>query len=99
MRRRDGSKAIEKWSAAGASWRAAVSRRRCANTRLAGSDVSELLRDAHRRDVELGAQPLQHEVDALARMARITLREPAKEGAQLQLNLCWRVLLRGSGRS
>jgi DNA-binding NarL/FixJ family response regulator len=40
--------------------------------------VGELLRGAHRRAVELGAQPLQYEVDALARIARITLREPPK---------------------
>ncbi|WP_166665482.1 helix-turn-helix transcriptional regulator [Kribbella caucasensis] len=72
--------AIEKCSAAGAPWHAAVSRLRCANaliaTGSAGSDVSELLRQAHRTSVELGARPLQEQVESLARMARVTLREP-----------------------
>jgi DNA-binding NarL/FixJ family response regulator len=58
-----------------------VARLRCANaliaTGSAGADVSELLRQAHRTAVELGARPLQEEVESLARMARVTLREPA----------------------
>jgi DNA-binding CsgD family transcriptional regulator/tetratricopeptide (TPR) repeat protein len=72
--------AIEKCRVAGAPWHAAVSQLRCANALIAagspGSDVSELLRQAHRTAVELGARPLQQEVESLARMARVTLREP-----------------------
>jgi DNA-binding CsgD family transcriptional regulator len=74
--------AIERCSAAEAPWHAAMARFRCANALLTGgasaSDVSELLRNAHRGAVELGAQPLQDDVDALARITRVTLREPAK---------------------
>ncbi|HET6296517.1 MAG TPA: AAA family ATPase [Kribbella sp.] len=72
--------AIEKCREAGAPWHAAVSRLRCANARIAagstGSDVSELLRQAHGTAVELGARPLQREVESLARMVRLTLRVP-----------------------
>jgi DNA-binding CsgD family transcriptional regulator/tetratricopeptide (TPR) repeat protein len=72
--------AIEKCRVAGAPWHAAVSRLRCANALIAagsrGSDVSDLLRQAHRTAVELGARPLQEEVESLARMVRVTLREP-----------------------
>jgi DNA-binding NarL/FixJ family response regulator len=38
--------------------------------------VAALLRSAHRCAVELGAKPLQDEVEALARRSRISLREP-----------------------
>jgi DNA-binding NarL/FixJ family response regulator len=56
-----------------------VSRLRCAEARLAAgasaSAVSDLLRAAHRCAIELGAEPFQHEVEALARLARVNLRE------------------------
>jgi DNA-binding CsgD family transcriptional regulator len=74
--------AVEKCSAAGAPWDTAVAQLRRANALLtAGTtsqDMGDLLRGAHRRAVELEAQPLLQAVDALARMARVTLREPAK---------------------
>ncbi|TCO44035.1 regulatory LuxR family protein [Kribbella antiqua] len=74
-------RAIDRCHAAGALWPEATSRLRCAEAMLATgsrtSTVSELLRQAHATAVELGAQPLRNEVESLARMARITLREPA----------------------
>lgn len=74
------AEAIEKCRLAGAPWHAAVSRLRCANALIAtgasGSDVSDLLRRAHRTAVELGARPLQDDVESLARMVRVSLREP-----------------------
>jgi DNA-binding CsgD family transcriptional regulator/tetratricopeptide (TPR) repeat protein len=74
------AEAIEKCHVAGAIWDEAVSRWRCARALLTagspGPAVAEHLRVAHRCAVELGAQPLQNEVEALARMARITLRQP-----------------------
>jgi DNA-binding NarL/FixJ family response regulator len=73
--------AIDKCHAAGSLWPEATSRLRCAEAMLAAgsraSTVSELLRQAHATAVQLGAQPLRDEVESLARMARITLREPA----------------------
>jgi DNA-binding NarL/FixJ family response regulator len=73
--------AIDSCHAAGALWPEATSRLRCAEAKLAvgscASTVSELLRQAHATAAELGAQPLRDEVETLARMTRITLREPA----------------------
>ncbi|WP_132298253.1 AAA family ATPase [Kribbella sp. VKM Ac-2568] len=72
--------AIEACHTAGVPWEEAVSRLRRAEAMLAagsrGSAVSDLLRQAHLTAVELGAQPLQEEVESLARMARVSLREP-----------------------
>jgi DNA-binding CsgD family transcriptional regulator/tetratricopeptide (TPR) repeat protein len=72
--------AIERCHEASAPWEETQSRLRCAQAMLADGSpptaVSSLLRDAHRVAVELGAKPLQHEIDNLARMARVTLREP-----------------------
>lgn len=74
------AEAIEKCQVAGARWDEAVSRWRCARALLtAGSPrpaAAELLREAHLRAVELGARPLQHDIETLATMARITLRQP-----------------------
>ncbi|GAA1510463.1 helix-turn-helix transcriptional regulator [Kribbella lupini] len=74
--------AIEKCEAAGAPWHTALSQYRCASALLttgaASSAVGGLLRSAHRGAIGLGAQPLQHQIDTLARMARVTLREPAE---------------------
>ena len=57
-----------------------MSRLRCAEAMLAdrasASAVGDLLREAHRRAVELGAEPLRHEVETLARLARVNLQEP-----------------------
>jgi DNA-binding NarL/FixJ family response regulator len=57
-----------------------VARLRCANALIAngspGSDVSDLLRQTHQTAVELGARPLQEDVESLARIVRVTLREP-----------------------
>ncbi|MFC5265440.1 AAA family ATPase [Kribbella qitaiheensis] len=73
--------AIDSCNVAGSPWPEATSRLRCAEAMLAAgsraSTVSELLRQAHATAVELGAQPLRDEVESLARMARIILREPA----------------------
>lgn len=73
--------AIDSCHAAGSPWPEATSRLRCAEAMLAArsraSTVSELLRQAHATAAELGAQPLQDEVESLARMTRIILREPA----------------------
>ncbi|MEV0803819.1 AAA family ATPase [Kribbella sp. NPDC050281] len=72
--------AIDTCHAAGAPWHEAVSRLRCAEALLAAGTpttaVSDLLRQAHRTAVELGARPLQEEVESLARIARVALREP-----------------------
>jgi len=43
---------------------------------LPGAGVGDLLRDASRCAVELGAKPLQDNVEALARRCRVSLREP-----------------------
>jgi DNA-binding NarL/FixJ family response regulator len=73
-------RAVDSCHAAGYPWDEAVSRLRCAEAMLAGgsraSAVRDLLRAAHRRAVELVAEPLQHEVEALARLARVDLRKP-----------------------
>ena len=73
--------AVAMCHAAGAPWEEATSRLRCAEAMLAAgsapSAVADLLRSAHRCAVELGAHPLQHEAEALARMSRVRLREPA----------------------
>jgi DNA-binding CsgD family transcriptional regulator len=74
------SDAIDRCHAAGDPWREAMSRLRCAEATLAAgapaASVTELLRQAHRTAVELGAQPLQMEVESLARIARVSLRQP-----------------------
>ncbi len=72
--------AADRCQAAGFPWEEAVSSLRCAEAMLAGgapaSGVSDLLRKTHRRAVELGAEPLRLKVEALARLARVNLREP-----------------------
>jgi DNA-binding CsgD family transcriptional regulator len=73
-------KAIEKCHAAGRPWEGAVASLRCAEALLAAgspaSAVSGLLRQSHLTAAELGAWPLQTEVETLARIARISLRQP-----------------------
>jgi len=72
--------ATDKCHAAGFPWEEAVSRVRCAEAMLADgsprSAVTDLLRLAHATAVELGARPLQQQIESLARMTRITLRQP-----------------------
>ena len=73
-------RAVEKSQAAGAPWEEATSRLRCAEAMLAegsaASKVSEHLLNAHRRAVQLGAEPFRHQIEALARLARVNLRVP-----------------------
>lgn len=61
-------------------WEETVALVRYARAKLAegapSSAVSEPLRETHRRTVELGAEPLKREVETLARLARVDLREP-----------------------
>jgi DNA-binding CsgD family transcriptional regulator len=72
--------AAECCHAVGWRWHEATSRLRCAEALLTTgaprTDASELLREAHRVAVELGARPLRREVESLARRARVSLREP-----------------------
>jgi DNA-binding CsgD family transcriptional regulator len=72
--------AVDKSEAAGWPWEATVSRLRCAEAMVAagspGSAVSDLLRHAHRTAAELGARPLQENIESLARLVRVPLRQP-----------------------
>jgi DNA-binding NarL/FixJ family response regulator len=71
--------AAEACGITGNRWHQAVAQWRCAEAGLAGgwtpSRASELLRQAHRCAVELGARPLRVDVEGLARRAKIDLRE------------------------
>ena len=73
-------RAAEACGTAGAPWHQAVSRWRRAEAMVAaglpGAGVGDLLRDAHRCAVELGAKPLQDNVESLARRCRVSLRAP-----------------------
>jgi DNA-binding NarL/FixJ family response regulator len=73
--------AIDSCHAAQVPWQEATSRLRCAEAMLADgsrpSAVADLLRGAHAIAVELGARPVQDQVESLARLARITLRQPS----------------------
>ncbi|WP_329478463.1 helix-turn-helix transcriptional regulator [Kribbella sp. NBC_01484] len=73
-------RAAEACDAAGVPWHRAVSQWRCAEAAVVAGrppvGVPALLRSAHRCAVELGAKPLQDEVEALARRSRISLSEP-----------------------
>lgn len=77
--------AIEACEAANAPWHQAVAQCRCAEATVAAGQpavsVSELMRRAHHTAAELGAEPLQDSVAALARRTRISLREPAAVAA------------------
>jgi DNA-binding CsgD family transcriptional regulator/tetratricopeptide (TPR) repeat protein len=83
-------RAVESCGVAGAPWHQAVAQWRCAEARLAAgwppSRASELLRQAHRCAVELGAKPLQDDVESLARRSRITLRQPVPVAVALQVD-------------
>jgi DNA-binding CsgD family transcriptional regulator len=71
--------AAEACGRVGNRWHQAVAQWRCAEAGLAGgwapSRAGDLLRQAHRCAVELGARPLQVDVEGLARRAKIDLRE------------------------
>jgi DNA-binding CsgD family transcriptional regulator len=73
-------RAVETCGIAGDRWHQAVAQWRCAEAELAtgwtSPDARDLLRQAHRCAVELGAEPLRIEVEALARRSRIDLHEP-----------------------
>jgi DNA-binding CsgD family transcriptional regulator/tetratricopeptide (TPR) repeat protein len=72
--------AVAKCHVARSPWKEGVARLRCAEAMLAtgspASAVSDLLRQSHRIALQLEAFPLQEQVEMLARMARIPLREP-----------------------
>jgi len=65
---------------AGSRWHQAVAQYRCAEAGMtsgwAPSRASDLLRQAHRRAVELGAKPLQADIESLARRSKIDLSTP-----------------------
>lgn len=71
---------VEAAGTAGNRWHEAMARWRCADAGLSSgwvpSKAGELLREAHRSAVELGAVPLRVEVEALARRAKVDLRAP-----------------------
>jgi len=72
--------AVETSRAAGNRWHEAMAQWRCAEAGLlAGwpaSKASHLLRDAHHCALDLGAEPLLHEIESLARRAKIDLSTP-----------------------
>jgi DNA-binding NarL/FixJ family response regulator len=71
---------IETASTAGSRWHQAVAQWRCAEAGLTSgwppSKAGDLLRQAHRRAVELGAKPLQADIESLARRSKIDLSTP-----------------------
>lgn len=71
---------VETCGITGSRWYQAVAQWRFAEAELAADrtspDARDLLRQAHRCAVELGAVPLRVEVEALARRSRIDLHEP-----------------------
>jgi DNA-binding CsgD family transcriptional regulator len=73
-------RAVEACGVVGDRWHQAVAQWRCAEAELAtgwtSPEARDLLRQAHRCAVELGAEPLRAEVEALARRSRIDLYEP-----------------------
>jgi DNA-binding CsgD family transcriptional regulator/tetratricopeptide (TPR) repeat protein len=73
-------RAVETCGITGNRWHQAVAQWRCAEAGLASgwtpSRSGDLLRRAHRCAVELGARPLQVEVEGLARRSKINLQEP-----------------------
>ncbi|WP_405066085.1 AAA family ATPase [Kribbella sp. NBC_01510] len=72
--------AVETSGAAGSRWYQAMAQWRCAEAGLASGwtpwSARELLRQAYRGAVELGAKPIQVAIEALARRSRIDLQEP-----------------------
>ena len=61
------------WQRQYASWRLATA---LVALRQAGAEVGELLRGVHSYAIEQGALPLQRQVEELAGLARVSLREP-----------------------
>ena len=72
--------AIEACGRADAPWHRAVAQWRHAEAMIGAglppAAEGDLLRRAHRCAVELGANPLRHNVESLARRSKISLREP-----------------------
>jgi DNA-binding CsgD family transcriptional regulator/tetratricopeptide (TPR) repeat protein len=84
---RDDPDQVERWQraaeacdAADVPWYRAISQWRCVEAAVAVGrppvSVGALLRSAHRSALELGAKPLQDEVESLARRSRISLQDP-----------------------
>jgi DNA-binding CsgD family transcriptional regulator len=73
-------RAVETCGAAGSRWHQAVAQWRCAEAGLMSgwpsSKAGDLLRQAHRRAVELGAGPLQVDIESLARRSKVDLSTP-----------------------
>ncbi|TCO23283.1 regulatory LuxR family protein [Kribbella steppae] len=71
---------IENAGTADSRWHEAVAQWRCAEAGLTSgwpaSKAGDLLRQAHRCAVELGARPLQADVESLARRSKIDLSTP-----------------------
>ncbi|MFG1626763.1 AAA family ATPase [Kribbella sp. NPDC049227] len=71
---------VETSGAAGSRWHHAMAQWRCAEAGLSSGwtrpKASDLVRQAHRCAVELGARPLQTEVESLARRSKIDLTAP-----------------------
>ncbi|TDU91291.1 regulatory LuxR family protein [Kribbella voronezhensis] len=77
-------RAADACGSTGNRWHQAVAQWRCAEAGLAGgwtpTKAGDLLRQAHRCAVELGARPLQADIEGLARRAKIELRESMPVG-------------------
>ncbi|WP_328522208.1 LuxR C-terminal-related transcriptional regulator [Kribbella sp. NBC_00359] len=77
--------AAERCQAGGVPFQEAIARLRCAEAMIAegahGPAIKDELRRSHRIAVDLGAVPLRLEVEALARIARIDLRDPSPPSA------------------
>jgi DNA-binding CsgD family transcriptional regulator len=73
-------RAVEACGAAGSRWHRAVAQWRCAEAGLTSgwipSKARDLLRQAHQCAVELGARPLQVEIESLARRSKVDLSTP-----------------------
>jgi DNA-binding NarL/FixJ family response regulator len=71
---------IETARTAGSRWHEAVAQWRCAEAGLTSgwppSKAGDLLRQAHRRAIALGAKPLQADIESLARRSKIDLSTP-----------------------
>ena len=67
---------------AGSRWHEAMAQWRCAEAGLTSgspsSEASDLLREAYRNAAKLGAGPLQHDIESLARRSKVGLSTPAE---------------------
>ncbi|MFG1623451.1 AAA family ATPase [Kribbella sp. NPDC049227] len=73
-------RAVETCGVVGNRWDQAVAQWRCAEAELisgrSSPEARDLLRQAHQCAVELGARPLQDEIEALARRSKVDLSSP-----------------------